>query len=260
MSQRFQRLELDGEKKTSSPSQLSGQLNLQSDLHDAAYWMHQADGHRRHGRFEEALRDYSRGVEQDRSVVRGWVGQIQMLIAMEEYPEAELWARKALELFRGHADLSAARAQALCRRGDITQAQAACDAAIGTAGISSYPWTVRGELMLSLRDPVEEYCFDKAVQIDTDWLVLIEIAGIYIFYRRHAKALSYCRRAVQKTGDHPYCWFRQGECELAMGLNDAARLSFKQCLDLEPKNMRARKMLEELQNKGWHPFGWLRRK
>jgi len=34
-----------------------------------------------------------------------------MLIALEEYSEAELWARKALELFRNQVDLQAARAR-----------------------------------------------------------------------------------------------------------------------------------------------------
>ena len=33
------------------------------------------------------------------SLVAGWLGQVQMLVFLGEYPEAELWARKALELF-----------------------------------------------------------------------------------------------------------------------------------------------------------------
>src|SRR5438552_7467851 len=114
------------------------------ELHDSGHWMRQADRGRRSGLFEEALKYYSRAVELDRSVVAGWVGQVQMLIALEEYNEAELWARKALELFRNHVEPNAARAQALCRNGDLKNAQAACDAALGQPGQSAYPWMARG--------------------------------------------------------------------------------------------------------------------
>jgi len=107
-----------------------------------------------------------------------------------------LWARKALELFRSHAELSAARAQAMCRRGDIKSAQAACDAALAQPGLSAYPWVVRGEVMLARKESTEQHCFDKAAQFDNDWLVLIEIALVYQHYRRHAKALARCRQAV----------------------------------------------------------------
>jgi anaphase-promoting complex subunit 8 len=216
------------------------------ELHDSTYWMRQADLSRRRGEFEEALKYYSRAVELDRALVAGWVGQVRMLVALEEYNEAELWARKALELFRNHAELTAARAQALCRNGDMKNSQASCDAALGQPGQSAYPWMVRGDLMLARKDPVEQHCFDKAIQLDPDWLVQIEIAAIYQYYRRHAKALSRCKAAVEKAPDQAYCWYQHGVCEAQMGLGKGARRSFKQCLDLEPKHVRAREALREL--------------
>ena len=255
---RFHKLELEP-ATTTGPSQQQHQdvqvparqqltqSNIHLDeLHDSAYWMRQADQSRRSGLFEEALKYYSRAVELDRSVVAGWLGQVQMLVALEEFTEAELWARKALELFRNHAELYAARAQALCRNGDLRNAQASCDAALGQPGQSAYPWMVRGDLMLARKDPVEQHCFDKAIQLNPDWLVLIEIAAIYQYYRRHAKALSRCRQATEKAPDRPYCWYVQGVCEMQMGLKKPARLSFKQCLDLEPKHARAREALREV--------------
>ena len=43
-------------------------------------------------------------LELDRSIIGGWLGQVQMLIFLGEYPEAEgLWARKVLEIFRTRA-------------------------------------------------------------------------------------------------------------------------------------------------------------
>ncbi len=80
--------------------------------------------------------------------------------------EAELWARKSLELFRDQGDLMAGRAQALARIGDRTQAMEICDAAMKQEGQSAYRWMVRGELMVAGRDDVDRHCFDKAVQAD----------------------------------------------------------------------------------------------
>jgi tetratricopeptide (TPR) repeat protein len=174
-----------------------------------------------------------------------------MLVALEEFPEAELWARKALELFRNHSEIQAARGQALCRQGDLRQGQAACDAAIAQPGLSAYPWIVRGDLMLATRDSVEQFCFDKATQLDGDWLVQIEIAAIYLFYRRHAKALARCRHAVERASEQPYAWFQKATCELAMGMPGPAKASLTQCLDLDPKFPRARVLMREIGTGRW---------
>ena len=48
-------------------------------------------------------------------LVAGWVGQVQMLVQLQEYPEADLWSRKGLELFPNNGELLAGRAQAFCR-------------------------------------------------------------------------------------------------------------------------------------------------
>lgn len=258
MTNRFNKLELepaqqhealssqrgDTTARTSAAASMGGmQLD---ELHDASHWMRQADQSRRGGAFEDALRYYSRAVELDRQRVGGWVGQVRMLIALEEYTEAELWARKALELFRNNAELHAARAQALCRKGDLKNALAACDAAIGQQGQSAYPWMARGDLMVARKDSVAEHCFDKAIQLDPDWIVLVEIAAIYMYYRRHAKALVRCRQAVERAPDQAYAWYQQGRCQMFSGLSKPARLSFKQCLDLAPKHYAAREALREL--------------
>ena len=243
--QQIPRADVTGRTSATTAS-AAGQVQL-DELHDAAHWMRAADQRRRAGAFEDALRYYSRAVELDRQLVSGWVGQVRMLIALEEYKEAELWARKALELFRNNAELHAARAQALCRNGDLKTAQAACDAALAQQGQSAYPWMARGDLMLARRDAVAEHCFDKAIQLDPDWIVLIEIAAIYMYYRRHAKALSRCAAAVERAPDQAYAWYQQGRCQMYTGLTRPARLSFKQCLDLEPKHFAARAAMKEIE-------------
>jgi tetratricopeptide (TPR) repeat protein len=109
VTHRFHKLELEAsssqqQNETESTPALGQKASAASEqlaeLHDSSHWMQRAEQFRRAGEFEDALRYYSRAVELDRQCVAGWVGQVRMLVALEEYTEAELWARKALELFR----------------------------------------------------------------------------------------------------------------------------------------------------------------
>lgn len=246
---RFDRLEFDDGRRTQADASSSHRQQSQNAeaARDERDWLRDALNERRNGHFENALRNYSRALEMDRSLVAGWVGQVQMLIALGEYPEAELWSRKALELFKNNADLLAGRAQALCRTGDLTAAQASCDAAIGQQGMSSYPWVARGELMLARKDNLEAYCFDKATQLDPDWLVPLEIGAIYLQYAKPAKALVRLKQAVERAPDQAYCWYRQGACELELGLTAAAERSFARCLQLVPNHADARRAVLALE-------------
>jgi tetratricopeptide (TPR) repeat protein len=242
---RFDRLELDPFSGEPERPERRGDA-----VRDEQHWLQKADAERRNGLYENALRMYSRSLEVDKSQVIGWVGQVQMLIALGEHPEAELWARKALELFKNHGDLLAGRAQALFRMRDRAGAVASCDAAMSQAGQSAYRWIVRGEVVAGDADR-ERYCFDKAVQLDVDWLVPLEIAQVYMFHRRPTKALSRARQAVEKGADQPYPWYFQGICECELNLIDAAKRSFRRCLEIVPNHSEAQRALAELKESGW---------
>jgi len=238
---RFDRLEFEKPRETHVAAQTK---QRQETDRDERHWMNLADENRRMGLYEGSLKYYSRALEVDKSLVAAWVGQVQMLIMLGEYPEAELWSRKALELFKNNAELMAARAQALCRTGDLKEAQAMCDAALGQQGQSAYPWVARGEVMVARKEEIEEYCFDKAIAIDRDWPLLVEIAGIYLHYQRAAKALKRCREAVEKAPEQVLCWYRQGMCELALDMPGAARKTFNRCLQIHPNHADAKAQLE----------------
>jgi tetratricopeptide (TPR) repeat protein len=250
---RFEKLEFNepkGRKPEPAPSAPKPSRPLEAD------WMAKADTQRRTGFYENALKYYSRALEQDRSQVDGWLGQVQMLVLLEEHPEAELWARKALELFPSHGDLMAGRAQALCRMNDSKRAHEACDGALKQAGQSAYRWIVRGEILLAGKQTTEQYCFDKAQQIDSDWLVPLEIALVYLYYRNPNKALICARRAVERGSDRYYAWLIQGRCQEELGFSDQARRSLQSCLDLCPGHSDARRRLQALQD--FSPGRWLR--
>jgi len=250
---RFERLEFeeepDGEPSGPQPEPEG----------DQEAWLRKADDHRRRGLYENSLRYYSRALELDRALLPGWVGQVQMLVLLGEFPEAELWARKALELFKGQGDLMAGRAQALARIGDRTVAQELADAAIRQEGSSAYRWMVRGELLVSTRDEVDKHCFDKAVQADRDWLIPLEIALIYLYHEQPSKALLRAHQAVEKAPDSFYAWFVRGQCEQAVGFDGPAKISYGRCLELSPRHVEASRKLAEIENQGWSLSKGLRR-
>lgn len=230
---------------------------------DDQYWLKQADADRRQGMHENALRYYSRALELDKSLISGWLGQVQMLVLLGEYPEADLWARKALELFRNQPDLLAARAQALCRKGDRSEARAICDGAFAQPGQSAYRWMVRGELMVATGQEMDRYCFDKAALADSDWLVPMESAGIYQYYDQSNKAIVFLRKAATACPDNAHLWYVQAMCEDELGLTDAARRSVRRCLDLKPHHADAAALEAALAERGFSLVrrlrGWFRR-
>lgn len=227
-----------------------GKSRSGEEARDQHHWIRQAEADRRQGHYENALRYYSRALEVDRSLIRGWVGQVQMLVVLGECPEAELWSRKALELFRNHPDLLAGRAQAVCRADGAKKAQPFCDAALQQTGESAYRWTVRGELLIAGKEATDRYCFDKALACDSDWLVPLEIGLIYLHYRQPSKGLARVRQAVERAPDAPYAWYVQGLCEKELGLNRPARVSFQRCLELSPRHREAEERLTELDQSG----------
>jgi tetratricopeptide (TPR) repeat protein len=255
---RFDRLEFDHEPDEGAPGTGPAD-NTPEANQDQQAWMRKADEHRRRGLHENSLRYYSRALELDKSLIAGWLGQVQMLVLLGEYPEAELWARKALEIFKGHGDLMAARAQALARIGDRTQAMELADAALRQEGSSAYRWMVRGELLAMSRDEVDRHCFDKAVGIDRDWLVPLESALIYQHYEQQSKGLLRARQAVEMSPQSFYAWFVQGQCEQALGFDRQAEESYRRVLELSPRHVEASRKIAEIANQGWSLSKGLRR-
>lgn len=253
---RFDRLEFDHDQEH---REANAQRLVAEPISDGDAWLAKADDQRRRGLYENALRYYSRALEVDRSLIAGWVGQVQMLVMLGEYPEAELWARKALEHFKNQGDLMAGRAQALMRLGDRGEAMPLADAALRQEGSAAYRWMVRGEILVTGRDDMDRHSFDKAVQADRDWLIPLEIALIYLHYDRPSKALLRARQAVEKEPGSFYTWYIQGLCEQKLGFDRQAVTSFQRCREFSPGHVEAGRRLAEIENQGWSLVKSLRR-
>ena len=209
---------------------------------DERRWALKANEQRRIGLYESALQYYSRALEEDKAQIDCWTGQVQMLVQLEEYPEAELWSRKALELFPGHAELTAARAQALCRHRRMQEAQATIDQALTQPGETAFRWMIRGELLLATRQKTHQFCFDRAMLCGNDWLAPVEAAMIYRYYHQPSNALTRARLSIERDPAAAYAWFIVACCQNDLGMTIPARRSLDHCLDLRPDYREAQEM------------------
>jgi tetratricopeptide (TPR) repeat protein len=243
---RFEKLELE-----SALSRSPDRDARKKPAQESVPWLEQAVEARSCGQYENALRMYSRALEDDKTLVVAWLGQVQMLVLLEESVEAELWSRKALEIFPGNGDLLAGRAQGLRRNGNSAQAMSLSDASLKATGQSAFRWLVRGELMAATKKDTDRHCFDKAVLADGGWIVLLEIARVYLELGMPGRAMDRIRRAVELSPDRYFAWFVQGQTQQELGFEDAARKSWQRCLELCPNHAEAEQNLRAFNQSGW---------
>lgn len=254
MPGRFTNLEFDDQEHVAEPPAVT----LQGAENSIPDYLQSADDARQWGRYEAALRFYTRALQEERSLVPAWVGQVQMLVQLDECHEARVWSDKALELFRNNGELLAAKAQACARLGDLGTALACSDAALQSAGSSPWRWIARGDVLLARQQKYADECFQKAVaEPGATWFERVVIARVYTHYRRFVNALQYLKEATQLEPTHGYGWFELGQCQLALGFAPSADDSFRRCLELRPDYAEAQKALDTL-SRGMTLSAWLR--
>jgi tetratricopeptide (TPR) repeat protein len=248
MSGRFAKLEM--QDRTRSPSTEADQVfgtPVRTPAHDLAL----AEDAWRHGHFETALQMYTRALRDDRAIIRAWVGQVQMLVELAEYPEARLWADKSLELFKSNGELLAVKAQACLRQGDAAAAVVHSDLSLQSPGSSAYRWLVRGEVMLRSAAERARDCFNKSLaEPGVDWFDRVNIARVYLFHRLAAAALQYAQQGVDLQPAHPYTWLILGHAQAALGMRDRAAASYGRCMQLPGGQADANAALHELNHIG----------
>jgi tetratricopeptide (TPR) repeat protein len=203
------------------------------------------------GEFESGLRLYSKVLEFNPLNVSAWAGQVRMLIELNEFREAKLWADKALERFPHEPELLAAKAVALARTGDLQGALAFSDAAIEERGDTPYIWLARGDVLLAREEARADYCFDKALLLAPgDWFITWLAARIRYYYDQFALALKLIQQAVELNAGHFLLWLQLGQCQQALGLLGPARSSYSQAQQLKPDCRAAKTALTELSRSG----------
>src|ERR1700734_1744264 len=165
---------------------------------DEAYYVAEARTAFESGRFEPALRLYSKVLEYNPRNAGAWTGQVRMLIELGEYREARLWADKALERFPNEPELLAAKAVALGRTGDLQGALAFSDSSIEERGDTPYVWLARADVLLARNEQRADYCFEKVLQLaPRDWFIVWLAARVRFYYQQFVLALNLLQQAIE---------------------------------------------------------------
>ena len=241
---RFSNLEFDShedssERRETGPSR------------DEKHYLSLATERFRDGKFEDALKYFSRALEFDAHLTEAWLGQVQALIELEEPHEARVWADKGLEMFRNQAEILAAKGVATARLGDLDQAMAFSDAAIAEKGSSAYRWRARGDVLLSRGDRNDDFCFGKALAAAPgDWFEPLAIGRVYLSHDRPAPALRYLEMATSRNGSSAFSWETMGRCLEAVGMADRARSAYRSALQISPEREAATQGLDRVDREG----------
>ena|SRR5882672_2555257 len=226
---RFVNLEFDGESE--DQSRLSKPL-----LKDEAFYCAEAQAAFENGNFEQGLRLYSKVLEFNPHNAGAWTGQVRMLIELGEFREAKLWADKALERFPHEPELLAAKAVALGRAGDLQGALSFSDASMEERGDTPYVWLARADVLLAREEPRADYCFEKAMALaPRNWFIAWLGARVRFYYEQFALALKLMQQAIEWNAGHFLVWLEIGRCQQVLGLIGAARNSFTQAEQLNPR-------------------------
>ena len=243
---RFSNLEFEGEDGEQPTSKATAQRarrgKFVAETRDAAYYMRQADAQELAGEHETALRSFSAALGEDPLLLEAWVGQARMLIELGEYPEARMWADKALEKFPDNPQLLAVKSVAMYRLGLCTDARRLNDVALQGKGESPLVWLCRADLMLADSRAAADQCFDHAKRLASPkGPTLMRIGALYLEHGHYAEAMSALQEAASQLPKAARAWYLLGLAQQELGLGAQAVVSFEQARSLAPRNAQYRK-------------------
>lgn len=253
---RFVNLEIGRQAGEQTPAQ------AQPIVKDESFYQREAQTAFEGADFEKALRSYAKVLEFNVNHAPAWTAQVRMLLELDQFEKANVWADKALERFPREADLLAAKAVALARLGQTQNALAFSDAAVSENGTSPYVWLARADILLVARETLADYCIDKAMMFAPgDWATPWQGARIRIRHGQFSLALRLLRQAVERNPGHWLPWLELGRCQEALGLARAARKSFTQARELNRQDSTAAQAMAGLSahGAGNRLRGWWRR-
>jgi tetratricopeptide (TPR) repeat protein len=218
-----------------------GEVNKKQTAHsgeqvrDAVYFQKEALKYWLCGDFELALRNYSRALEKNSTFFDAWVGQVLMLIELEEFKEAIMWSDKALELFPEHPELLAVKAVACSRDALMEKAIGYSDNSITKENISSRVWLCRAEVLLNRKSSIAENCISKAISIAGNMAPVIKLEAARLLRKKgnFSAAISNLNDVVQALPKSALAWYELGCCQSKLGLSQA-RATLEQSLKLRP--------------------------
>ena len=228
-------------------------------IRDAAYFYQEALRSYLQGDFEAALRNFSRALERNNTFFEAWAGQIRMLIELGEYPEALVWADKALESFPDHPELIAAKAVACLRDAKMEKAMGLSDFSISKENAGPRVWLARAEVLMQRKSRIAEECLRKAlIQAgETANLIRFDAGRIFARYEHYSAARELLNQTVRIYPKSALVWFELGRCLARLGFAEAD-VSLKQALHLRPNWRPVQVELDRLKRTGPLKKAWRR--
>lgn len=222
---------------------------LQEETYDYSYYVERGDEHYFTGRYDQALRQYSRALQVDNSQIYPWVGQIFSLLAMDQVKESDLWVGRAIQLFPEDPTLLSMRALVYSRKGMLNRSIGASDYAM-SRGSSPFAWMARGEILLQAKNRNAGFCFDKAMEEAgrDNWKVAMHIGMVYFRRRMFSTALGYFKQACAEEEDNFSLWYYLGRCYQRLTFDDRAIAAFERALEINPDCREAERALREVKS------------
>ncbi|MCC5877010.1 MAG: tetratricopeptide repeat protein [Candidatus Sumerlaeia bacterium] len=176
------------------------------------------------GNYKDALRHYSRALQEDPTHVYPWIGQVSALIGMRQFREAELWTNRALDQFPEESSLLSQRARVLAATGNLKRAIGLSDYALGQ-GATEWTWLARGEVLLEASDNNSLYCFEKAMEMaePTNWRIPL-VAGLTFGRKRQwASAEEFLKISAERNPKNGFTWLELARVLMELNYTDRAR-------------------------------------
>ncbi len=228
-------------------------------VRDAMYFYREAMGCYLAGDFEQALRSYSRALERNSVFLEAWAGQIRMLIELGEYPEAVIWADKAMEAFPNHPELIAAKAAACLRDAKPEKAMGFSDFSISQENAGPWVWLARAEVLMERKSRIGQECLSKALLEAGEAvnLIRLEAGRIDVRYGHYSAALELLEKTVRVWPKSALAWYELGRCQAHLGFSEA-KAALEEALRLRPNWRPAAAELDRLKRTGPLKRAWRR--
>ncbi|MCC6548338.1 tetratricopeptide repeat protein [Candidatus Sumerlaeota bacterium] len=214
------------------------------------------------GNFRDALRHYSRALQEQNNQIYPWIGQLSALIALKQYKEAELWSNRALDQFPEDSSLLSQRARVLAHTGNLKRAIGVSDFAI-SKGATSWSWLARGEVLLEANDNNALFCFTKAIESSEkdDWRTPFLAGLAYLNKRRWADAEEFLKKSVAIHSQNFYSWYCLALALAEMSYTDRARDAVQRSMQLKKDYAPARDLELKIFRRPFFKqlFGFLKR-
>lgn len=199
------------------------------------------------GNFEKSIKYYSKSLQLENSRIDAWIGQINALIAIRQYKEADLWAGQGLMLFPENADLIALRGVTYALKGFLKRAIGSSDFSLNK-GNSPTVWISRGEILLIAQNKNSFFCFEKAMELggSNDWKIPMQIGMIFHRHRMYSSALKYLTKAGSFNSTNFYLWYLIARCNYHLDFKEKANAAVKRAIEINPNFSLSKNTLKEI--------------